>query len=252
MALEFTQIRRGQINPGEIPLSSVYAESADQKFALGTRLELWDGRVFRYAKNGAVALGKGKMTQSVGPTAHHENIATGAVSAIGATTVGIATTLSTALVLNEYAEGWMTINDATGEGQMYQIKGNDAGTTGNVYLWDPLITALATGSEFTLVRNQFRGVVVFPTTAASTAAGVPLIDVTAAYYFWAQVKGPAPILVDTGDTVVIGNPVGVPATYADAGACGVVDASNATAKVWGYCMSARAATEYAVVNLVLE
>jgi hypothetical protein len=252
MPLEFTQIRRGQVNPGDIPFNSVYKESASQEFALGTRLELWDGRVFRYAKNGAVALGAGKMTQSVGPTAHHENIATGVVSAIGATTVGIATTLSTAMVLNEYAEGWLVINDATGEGQCYQIKGNDAGTTGNIYLWDGLVVALATTSEFTLIRNRHRGVVVFPTTAASTAAGVPLIAVTAAYYFWAQVKGPAPLLVDSGDTVVIGNPVGEPATHGDAGACGVVDASMATAKPWGSCMSARAATEYAVVNLTLE
>jgi hypothetical protein len=252
MPIDFTQRRRGQINPGDIPFNSVYKESANQEFALGTRLELWDGRVFRYAKNGASALGKGKMTQSVAPTAHHENIATGATAAIGDTTVAIATTLSTAMVLNEYAEGWLLINDATGEGQVYKIKGNDAGTTGNIYLWDPLVTALATTSEFTLVRNPFRAVIVFPTTATATPAGVPLIDVTAAYFFWAQVKGPAPLLVDSGDTIVIGNPVGEPATHGDAGACGVVDASMATAKPWGRCMTARAATEYALIDLTLE
>jgi hypothetical protein len=172
-------------------------------------------------------------------------------SVAGATTVGISTTLSTAMVLNEYADGWLCINDATGEGQVYQIKGNDAGTTGNIYLWDPLITALATTSEFTLIRNPFHSVVVAPTTKAAPVAGVPLIDVTAAYFFWAQVKGPAPLLVDTGDTVVIGSWVGEPGTRADAGACGVVG-DDLTDNVWGVCMSARAATEYALVNLTLE
>jgi hypothetical protein len=253
MSLIYNQVRRGSINPGDIPFNSVYAQSATQEFALGARLELWDGRKFRYAKAGASALSKGKMTQSVAPTANHTNVAlTGSSAAIGDTTIAIASALSTALVLNEYAEGWLIINDATGEGQVYQIKGNDAGTTGNIYLYEGIKTALVATSEFTLVRNRFASVIVFPTTATSTPAGVPLIDVTATYYFWSQVAGPAPLLVDTGDTVVIGNPVGEPATHADAGSCGVVDASMATAKPWGRCMVVEAATEYALIDLTLE
>jgi hypothetical protein len=252
MPLSFTQFKKGRLNPKNLPYNSIYSTSSTQEFALGTVLDLDDGRRFRYALNGAVALGAGAMTQSVAPTAHHTNIAVGSAVAIGEKTIPIATTLSTAMVLNEYAEGWLVINDATGEGQCYQIKGNDAGTTGNVYLYNGIVVALETTSEFTLVRNKFRGVVVFPTTAASIAAGVPLVAVAASAYCWLQVRGPAPALVDAGDTVVIGNPVGLAATAGTAGGFGVVDASMATAKVWGRVMAVNAATEYAVVDLTLE
>lgn len=245
-------LKSSPLTPAEIPFNSIYAESSTQEFALGTKLELADGRIFRYALNGAVALAAGYMCDAKGPVAHHTNIATGAIAAAGQNVVTISTTLSTTMVADEYAEGWFLVNDATGEGQMYQIESNSAGTTGTVTLKDNLVTALATTSEFTLVRNPYNAVVVSPTTQAAMPVGVPLIAVTASYYCWLQVHGMAPARVDAGDTVIVGDPVGRPATNGTAGGFGVLDASHATAVMYGRVMVVNAADEFAAVFLTLE
>ena len=44
------------ITNNALPRDGVFAESADQQFALGTKLVMSDGRIFRYAKNAATAL----------------------------------------------------------------------------------------------------------------------------------------------------------------------------------------------------
>ena len=245
-----TIYRNSFISPAEVPYNSVYSTSTSQEFELGTILDLQDGRRFKYALNGAVALAPGLMTQAAPPTAHHTNIATGAVSAAGQKVITIDTTLSTALVKDEYAGGWIVINDETGEGQCYAVVSNTAGTTGTVTIANDLVTALDASSEFTLVRNPNRSVIVAPTTKTAQVTGIPLVAVPAASYCWLQVSGPAPCLVDTGDTVVVGSPVGEPGTRGDAGACGVVG-NDGTDNVWGVCMVVNAATEYAVINLTL-
>jgi hypothetical protein len=78
---------------------------------------------------------------------------------------------------------------------------------------------------------------------------VPLIGVTIAYYYWSQTVGPAPVIVDTGETIVVGQPVGLPATSAVPGACGV----NVTITTrWGRVMFVAAAAEAALIDLQLE
>lgn len=44
------------------PYQTIFEQSSTQQFELGTLLEYDDGRKFRYAKNGAVALSKAYMT----------------------------------------------------------------------------------------------------------------------------------------------------------------------------------------------
>lgn len=241
----------GRVKEPTVPIKSIYEASETQKFRLGTIFETNDGRLFRYAKAGAVALDMAYMGQAQAPTANHENIAVGGTAAIGDKSVEIATTLGTALVKDEYAEGFFWINDADAEGNCHKVKGNDAGTTGTIILYDPLIEALLATSEFSLVRNLWNGVIIAPTTKTAAPVGVPLCDVTAAYYYWAQTRGPAPVKVDTGDTLIIGSPAGQPGTWADAGAIGVV-ANDGTCNVWGIVLSASAATETALIDLCLD
>lgn len=101
---------------------------------------------------------------------------------------------ATAATLNQYQDGWLIVNDATGEGYTYKIKSNpaaDASATCAITLYDPIQVALTTSSEVTLVPNPFSGVVISSATAASNTiiVGVPSIAVTASYYFWAQFRG---------------------------------------------------------------
>ena len=59
------QYARGILNERQTePYQSIYEDSATQHFMLGTKLELGDGRVFRYASNGGVALVQARMNQS--------------------------------------------------------------------------------------------------------------------------------------------------------------------------------------------
>jgi hypothetical protein len=51
-----------------------------------------------------------------------------------------------------------------------------------------------------MIKNKYKDVIVFPTTASGIAVGVTPITVTASYYFWAQTKGLCPILQHTGSS----------------------------------------------------
>jgi len=232
------------------PYDGRFSPTAAQKFPLGTKWEMEDGsgRVFRYAKAGATALAANKMGQASAPVANHTNIAVGTAASIGDTVLTISTTLSTALTADQYAGGWIHINDATGEGQTYRVVSNTAGTTGTVTIEEGLNVALATTSEFTLTANPWNGVIVAPTTKTAPHVGVPSVAVTGAYYYWAQVAGPCGLLVDGGDTLVIGDTAGQPSTWGTAGAVGACAVPGA---IWGTVMSVNAATEYALINLNL-
>lgn len=246
------ELKTGLFN-GEtgVPVAGVYETSATQKFPLGTEFKMADGSKFRYSKAGAVALTKALMTQSPAEVAHHKEVVIGTAAAIGATTIAIGATLSTATTADQYKDGYILINKGTGIGQMYRIKSNTAGTSPSLELYHPLVEAIDASTEITLKANPWNSVIALPTTATGVPTGIPLVDVTAAYYFWAQVSGPAPNIVDTGDTVVLGQPVGKPGTNAVAGACGVV-ANDGTDCVYGRCMTVGAAGEPALVFLTLE
>ena len=119
----------------------------------------------------------------------------------------------------------------------------------NLLLETPIRTALTVASEASLIPSRWYDVVVFPTAHTGLATGVTLIDITASYYFWAQTGGTAPLLVDTGETIVIGNDVGSAASTAVPGACGP---RAALEQSWGNVMLVGAAAEPALIWLTLD
>jgi len=242
--LKMIAFRSGINGETSVPVSSIYETTVAQKFALGQKYETQDGRLFRYAKAGAAALLPGNMTQSVAPVAHHTNIATGVIVPIGATQFTYVTTLDTTTSLNQYAGGYLHVNDATGEGHSYRIKSNTANVKPTIVLDEPILVALAATSEVTLVKNRFHDTIIAPTTAQSTWAGVPCIDVPATYYYWSLVQGEVPIL--THGTVVIGNAVQVGGA---AGAVTPLGVNDPLYKQVGTVMTVNATTEYSVILL---
>lgn len=248
MAIELKSTMNGDT---AVPVASIYEQTATQKFPLGTEFSTQDGRKFRYAKAGAVALVNSYMCQAPVEIAHHKEVVIGTAAAVGDTTLTLSTTLSTAVTKDQYKDGYVLVNKGTGLGQCYRIKGNSAGTTCTIELYDAVAVAIAKTAEITLKANPWNGVLVAATTQTGIPVGVPLCPITAAYYGWLQVAGPAPVVVDTGDTVVLGAPVGKPGTNAVAGACGVV-ANDGTCNVYGNCMTVGAADETALVFLTLE
>ncbi len=237
----------------------IYEQSETQKYAIGQPYVLQSApdedasetQVFRYCKAGGTALSKALMTQCAAQIANHEEHVggSGTVGAAGSREITVGQTMTTALTSKQYNGGTLLVNKATGISQLFHIVSHTNSVTPVFQLREKIRTALDTTSEITLCAHKNNGVIVMPTTATGMPVGVPLIDVTADYYFWAQTYGECPIIVDTGETLVIGENAGYPATISVAGAVGVPGATDSR---WGYVRSVNAAAEPATIFLELD
>lgn len=193
-----------------------YAESITQQYPLGTKL-IQAERGWWYCKNDSTALNIAAPLQGAARlhAEQDDDIVVGAASAIAATTVTLTSTANLAVTplntVDGFKEGYLIVNDEAGEGQMYKIKGHEkASGTDNfiVTLYDPLTIALTTSSQVGLIQHPCSNVVASKAVMTNIFAGIPLIAVTASYYFWAQMMGPAPIVqnavIALGTRVVLG------------------------------------------------
>lgn len=232
---------------------NIYAESADQLAVIGSKMRMRNGTEFIYSKAGSATIAIASMAQAEAATSQwYDQVQTDYGWSIGDSSGTILITAGSTPGANEWAEGWLTINKGTGIGQQYQILTNTShATLPVVTLADSngIVTAFPAASEATVLKSNFMDTIVVATGGLTAiAVGVPLIAITANYYYWGQTKGPAPLIVDTGETVVIGMPVTHPATSAVAGAIGpCVTLENR----YGYVMRVGAAAEPAIVNLDL-
>ena len=197
-----------------------YAESSSQLFPLGTKIVQGE-RSWVYCKNAASGLNIAAPIQAAARV-HAEmddDIEVGAAAAIGATAVELTSTANLAAAplstANGIAEGYLIVNDAAGEGQCYKIKSHDAFSgvaDSTINLYDALTIALTTSSKCGLVQNPYANVIVTAAVVTGKVIGVPLIAVTASYYFWAQCWGPAPVVAQAaialGTEVVVGTSAG--------------------------------------------
>ena len=185
----------------------ILQESELQNSPLGSELSLNDGRKFRYCKNGSSsALTAGLIVES--PAWVSTETALDVNTAVKGDTALYITTGST-VSANTYQDGFVIVEDDTGEGQMLKIKSHPAADSaeGKFELWDPVRVDFAAATTVGLVKNRFDGVILAVasgSTKTGTEVGVPLIPVTESYYFWAQFKGLCNVL-DEGN-VAIGAP----------------------------------------------
>ena len=230
----------------------VFSSSAVQRLPLGTRLEFGDGRVYRYAKMGATVGVAGNLYQAKAPLANHNNRTATAAYAAGATSVALDVG-ATAASANDYAGGYLHWNDVAPEGHAHQIKTSAAAAGSDslaVVLWetDALKAAATTSSEGTLTFNRWSAVIIHPSPPTAVLAGVTPWAVTAAHYFWMQVRGPAAVL--TQGTLVIGD-FCVPSATVD-GAVMPSAAFETDGPYVGIVRSVNADTEYSLIDLQLE
>lgn len=227
-----------------------YTESATQLWPLGTRMVYGD-RQFVYALNGGSGITAGKLVQSaVHQGADHKNMETTAAVSAGSYTISIETN-GTDLTKDQYAGGYLYVNDGTGQGQLFKIKSHAAhshsGDPTCVFtLYDPVVTALASGatSEVTIHQNKQYKVVVSAHAQTASVVGATVIDLTADYYGWLQVSGPAALLA-LGSLVV-----GQHATRSTATTAGAVQpAGNDVSTIVGEVMIPHTAGENALIDM---
>ena len=188
-----------------------YSESASQLFPLGTTLS-WGDRVFKYAQmDGAVTAGM--CLQQPVLVANHSQMSTTdayAITTSDDTVISVETAGDTDITLNQYQEGYLWVNDGTGEGQSWKVKSNpahdhSADASIEITVFGKVSTALvASGtSQVSLIANPYKDVLIAPVTETGALVGVTNIDMTDDYYGWIQVRGPKAVLA--ASTLVLGH-----------------------------------------------
>jgi len=234
------------INPFTSGTTSV-TDSLGNDIPLGSVLYYGD-RVFRYGLAGGVALTAGKLVQTaVGTKADHQDLAPTAAVAAGEYEISVETA-GTDLTLNQYAGGYLYVNDGAGEGQCLKIKSNpvhDHSDDPSVVITchDALATAVATSSKVSLITDPWSAVLVAPAAETGAVIGVPVVDMAASAYGWFQTYGPAAVL--TVGTVVLGHNVVRSATVAG----GVAPATSDILDIVGTTMLVDVTTDYSLIKL---
>ena len=222
-----------------------FTSGLTQLFPLGSRL-LYGNSVYAYGRLAAAAATAGKCVTHAGSIAHHFDLTPTAGVAAGETAISVETA-GTDITLNQYANGYLYVNDAAGEGQMLRIKSNPAHDHSAdpsivITCYDDLATAITTSSRITLIPDPRSGQIVQAATTTGATLGVTVVDMAASAYGWFTVSGPATVL--TSGTLVVGNhavPLGA------AGAVG--PAAGDVIQVIGTVMIVNVTTDYSLINL---
>ena len=182
----------------------LYAESSTAVYPIGEKLELSDGRVFRYGKTAAAVAAGLLVSQDLSATSVVEtnNIVIAAANgfdpAAGSSQLQI--TLASA-TKDQFAGALLQTTDDAGEGYQYRIKSNsatDATTSGKVdiYLFDAIKVTLTTATDIAIVGGLWYDVVGATAATDYVVAGVTTTAMTSGYYGWFQTAGIATILAD--------------------------------------------------------
>lgn len=217
----------------EISVAATNQSRAVGYHPVGTRGQLPDGRVFYYCSNGTSAVTEGELMMQSNHvrSTDHDNITLTSTGVVGVGTYKITfneADLDTSdIIENEYADGYLWVNDVTGEGQVCKIIGHEridaSGTADRIIeLGNPIRTALSATSQISFGRNSYDRIIQTSTSAAEFVVGVCgggglsastalATDVTTTeaptttYFGWVQTWGPA--AVRTGDTTAEAGPV---------------------------------------------
>lgn len=219
--------------------------STSQELGLGQGMEGNDGRMYRYAKVGSVALVAGHLLQGPAEVTGNQSRLV-AATAVGAMTI---TTVDTVTVtVNQYAGGYAvaTAEGGTGNGYAYRIKSHPAATSAVVTLTleEPVQVAMTTSTQIDLVANPFNGVIDCIASATSAPVGVAINTAAASSYAWIQVRGPGIVLNDA--TAALGVNDGISSSN---GVAGSVEFGVARQPNIGYALTGIAQSEFGVAYL---
>lgn len=220
----------------------------------GTRMVLPDNRVFYYGQTDGAQTAGAICQSPVGIANHDMDLATNTASS-GDKSVTV-TVGGTAVTANQYADGYLYVNDGTGEGHIYKIRQHDAISSSgsgaiNLYDGDAIATGFVAATIAGLAKNPYKDFIVYPTTSTGHAVGVAATDFDDDDFGWLQTWGPAAVLCDVA--FVIGNHVRVSDGTAGSGEPLDRDASNENDEVIGVAsVIAPVTTDYGFVNLTIN
>lgn len=244
--------QRGATGPLALTAGGEFQTSTDASLdtLVGSRWDLNDGReVILVQASSATTVAAGKLYQDAAIIADHQNLdvtAFQAYSANGNVPAKVTATLGgTAVTANQYAGGYVVVNDSTGEGQTLRIASHpaaDAAASVAITLEDAPNTALDSTSEICLIPAHGQDVIISPTTQTNVVAGVSLYPIAASAYGFLVSKGIVSCLSDAAAPAASG--AAISPSNATAGA---VEAAVLAQGVIGNAVQAGVSTEYRTV-----
>jgi len=183
--------RKSVIGPWKQGLYDISAAATE---IVGTIREDVQGNKFRYAKAGAVALGASKQCTAIAINADYLAQAASTHSVGDKTLVLTITAPGTDPINTEnfLRGGMIVMTNGTAMGIRYPIVYSSAvasaGTSITITIDTRLVEAITSATDFTLVASPYMNTVI-SATATDRPVGVPLVDVTALYYYWSQTCG---------------------------------------------------------------
>lgn len=180
-------------------------------YKVGQKMELPDGRLYRYALMGGTIGVANNLYQS--PVVHADYLDEASTAALIQATVVMLSTTSQAEVANAFAEGYYCAEDASELGYFYPIASHNAiasATPGTVLAFLPegtrLPVAIAGTKKINQLKSTWAEIIINKNAAVdSTMAGVPPSIIAASDWGWCQTKGVCSCLVE--DVEVIGQEV---------------------------------------------
>ena len=216
--------------------------STQRNIPLGTRAFTRDGRVFRWANAGG-GITVGRLCQARAPGSWSDQMVFAAATyAIGTSQVVVCVACgSTAAKSSDgttdyFKEGYLFVNDGTGEGQYVPIEyqggwttATTAGHYSTVHFADEakLTIAVTSASECGFLLNTYKRVVMQPKSVTSIPVGIAPLTVTSGKYFWLQTWGPAAYFA--AGTLIAGR-AAIPAVGTDTGAVAIITSETAATK----------------------
>ena len=173
--------------------------SLSQKAPLGSFYIAPDGRQFRYARNGAVALSGAVLVQVGVGVLSADTIGLNAAApfngdglTVGAKAVGVPV-VNNNYAANTFTEGYIGGGTAA-SGLLGRIGGHGAlvaAAANDIYFLDPLNAVITSGAGRTnLLANPYSAVIVCPASGPSRAVmGATQFAISANEYFWLLVQG---------------------------------------------------------------
>lgn len=242
--------QKGATNGLSLVANGAFQTSTDASLLtlVGTRWDLSDGREVMLVRAGD-AVAAGKLYQDAAIVANHQNLAVTAYqaySANGNTPAKVTVTLgATAATANQYAGGFVVVNDVTGEGQTLRIASHPAADSAGslaITLEDGATVALTTSSEVCLIPPHGKDVIINPTTPTGAVAGVGLYTISAASYGFVTTRGLTSCLAQ--GAITVGTPISPSASVAGAVAQTPYAGNVVTGAIVGNANQAGVDTEY--------
>lgn len=215
---------------------------------LGSVMVFADGRRFAYSQITATDIAAGVLCQQTLNAADHDTLAVAAAVAAGQKVVTVTNGGTTAISVDDFADGYIVVEDDAGEGHLYTVRSNDAAATSAICtltLYENVQVAMTTATTVTLFRNPWGRAIIHPSPATALLLGVTPVARSSAFG-WLQTWGPCACI--TQGTVVINEKV-IDSASADGAVAPTASTAAGEEYYVGVTMEVGPTTEHSLVAL---